>query len=107
MPQALILARRFSAASAELGSLRPGAGRDYLQAEATWRQGDLCSAISFLQSRPHSGTPAGTEGDSCSHGSTHACAGTCKLARLLQQLHLLADRLQSAEEALDDGEHLW
>ena len=72
-----------------------------------WRQGNLCDAISFLESRPHSGTAAGIDGSSCSHGSKQACAGTCKLAHLLQLLHPLADLLQSAEQALDEGELFW
>lgn len=103
MLQALILARRFSAATGELCSLRSGADRDYLQAEATWRQGDLCDAISFLELRPHSGTPAGIDANSCSHGSEQTCAGMQQLAQLVQQLHPLAHMLQSAGQALDDG----
>lgn len=69
-----------------------------------WRQGYLCNAISFLETQTHSAPPSGVDGNSCSHGSKQACAGTRKLAHLLQQLHPLADLLQSAEEALDDGE---
>jgi hypothetical protein len=106
VPQALILARRFSAATGELCSLRPSADRDYLAAEAMWRQGDLCDAVSFLDSHASSETAASIDGSSCNDGSRPACAGPRKLARLLQQLHPLADLLRSADEALDDGELL-
>ena len=106
MPQALILARRFSAATGELCSLRPGADRHYLAAEAMWRQGNLCEAVSFLDSHAGSETAANIDGSSCNGVRRPACAGSHKLARLLQQLHPLADLLDSAEKALDDGELL-
>lgn len=83
--QALVACTRYEEAQEEAQELLPGADALYLQAEASWRAGDVASALGALGR------------------AVSACPGSAKCLDRQRWLQTLQETLLEGDQALEEG----